>query len=1386
MVLAWPKTDDETITHWEVRWNAAGGAFGAWAKVVLVEGRTNLSWSATGLRNNVSHRFEVRAVNLSGASAATAVTATPVAVPLRPQGLTATAGDGSVDLAWNGARDSTITSWEYRTGTAGDAGVAWDQAGWQAILNSDHTTVAHTIGSLTNGASLAFAIRAKNADGAGGASETVFATPRAPLSPVDLEINANNISVRTTSSITLTAQHPSLPREDEVWELRWKPEDQASFGAWLQTELPPGFKFLPGVKIEPLQGGTTYDIESRVVNPACRDDTLACPVNKFQGTTVKGTPALAAVPGDREVRLSWDVWSEDGFTLKGWELRYRAGVEAEYGEWQRLAGGASLRAHTVTGLLNGVEYLFQLRVFAGNPDNDDFRTDPSEAVRATPVSIAPAPTGVDAAPGDTEVTLFWDNPGNAAIVKWQIRHGKQGAAWGAWQNGPTPPSGPTPPAKISDKVTGLDNGAAYRFQVRVVVAAGTVTAAGAASDAVVETPQPPPGAPTGLTATPLGNAVELKWTGLPAGSSAAVGWQFRYGETGQSPGTWTLHPDAGAGDSSLIVAELTGGTAYEFELRAVGTVGPGAASAKVTATAGALPTALELYFLLTPPQLYWEDPDVSVGVLHYEYRQETAGENPEWQAIDAGDISYKDGDTHFALPDGLARGTEHRFRVRAVNAFGPGPDGSVARFVFTPPINGFRVTPRDGRVELSWANAGDPYILAWKYSWSGFTGWDHTLNEGKGNPSRRSGNRDGPWIRFGDANTNRHTIAGLPNNVVIARRLTNLVYEVCLAIETEWDSHGSETCIGNIDLGSKPVAPANFTAEGGDRRVRLQWTDPQDTTIERWKLRRQAGSGAFTDWAEIEPDGGGATSFEYILRGLKNDTDYSVELRAVNRFDPGSVASATATAAEDANRLAAPTGIEVLANRLTPGQFVYTWNGAQVGSKRVWQARVGEIASFGAAKWFDVVPGSIHYRTNAGTPLYATGFSHATKTNVPIRVEVREIGWAGSGDAASLEVTLPASVPDAPTGLTATAENGQIRLEWDDPEDPAINLYEVLWYHYDSNGVRINTTPQIVEIDGVRGSVPVTRHTVTGLNNGDRYGFQLRAHNSLGGGALAAEVFETPTTSALAAPDGFNVLAQGDRTVTLGWTRDGTVTSWQIRYNFGADGNPVETVWKDVPGSNRFSNRYTVRNLTNGVAYRFWLRAVGGAGTVGSESAPVDASPFGPPAQPTGLEATAGKESVTLGWDDLADETVDVWEARIRPEGADWGDWEPIADSDSDTVGTTFEGLTGGITHGFQIRAANPTFGGGVRLGGGRGDADRGPAGPADGLCRRGRGRRRHPLLGRPGRRLDHRLGVAAEGENGPRLRPLEAGSGEPAPTPPASGSETSPTALPTASRCAP
>ena len=86
--------------------------------------------------------------------------------PAAPAGFTATAGDGSVTLAWNDPSDSSITGYQYQvnhndTGTGNLSG--W--GAWQSIANSGAATTSHAISGLTNGREYRYHLRAVNAAG---------------------------------------------------------------------------------------------------------------------------------------------------------------------------------------------------------------------------------------------------------------------------------------------------------------------------------------------------------------------------------------------------------------------------------------------------------------------------------------------------------------------------------------------------------------------------------------------------------------------------------------------------------------------------------------------------------------------------------------------------------------------------------------------------------------------------------------------------------------------------------------------------------------------------------------------------------------------------------------------------------------------------------------------------------------------------------------------------------------------------------------------------------------------------------------------------------------------------------------------------------------------
>ena len=95
-----------------------------------------------------------------------------------------------------------------------------------------------------------------------------------------------------------------------------------------------------------------------------------------------------------------------------------------------------------------------------------------------------------------------------------------------------------------------------------------------------------PAAPTGLTASPAedgGGAVTLSWT-APTGGGTVGRYEYQQKAGTDAYGAWTPIPGGGPSTRSHTVTGLTNGTAYVFRVRAVNSVGNGAAWNEATAT----------------------------------------------------------------------------------------------------------------------------------------------------------------------------------------------------------------------------------------------------------------------------------------------------------------------------------------------------------------------------------------------------------------------------------------------------------------------------------------------------------------------------------------------------------------------------------------------------------------------------------------------------------------------------------------------------------------------------------------------------------------------------------------------------------------------------------
>src|SRR5271165_5711679 len=187
-------------------WNASSGATSynvkrsttSGAEVTIATSAT-ASYTDTAVTNGTPYYYEVSAVNSAGESANSGeVTATPVAPPTAPTGLTATPGNAQVALAWTASTGAT--SYHVKRGTTSGGEVTIATA----------TTNSYTDTTVTNGTPYYYVVTAVNAVGESGNSNEASATPVAPpAAPTGLTATPGNeqVALAWNASTGATSYH---------------------------------------------------------------------------------------------------------------------------------------------------------------------------------------------------------------------------------------------------------------------------------------------------------------------------------------------------------------------------------------------------------------------------------------------------------------------------------------------------------------------------------------------------------------------------------------------------------------------------------------------------------------------------------------------------------------------------------------------------------------------------------------------------------------------------------------------------------------------------------------------------------------------------------------------------------------------------------------------------------------------------------------------------------------------------------------------------------------------------------------------------------------------------------------------------------------------------
>jgi hypothetical protein len=222
------------------------------------------------------------------------------------------------------------------------------------------------------------------------------------------------------------------------------------------------------------------------------------------------------------------------------------------------------------------------------------------------------------------------------------------------------------------------------------------------------------------------------------------------------------------------------------------------------------------------------------------------------------------------------------------------------------------------------------------------------------------------------------------------------------------------------------------------------------------------------------------------------------------------------------------------------------------------------------------------------------------------------IGDEGNGD--------DATAPPAVESLSASAGDGQVTVNWTDPEADRLERVEVTWTPEDGGS-------QPKEID------PGTEQAqIAGLANGTEYTFTLKSVDTAGNVSSGVTLSATPSasdSSAPSAPSNLQLSVVSDTQIDLSWTDN---AANETGFEIERDGTVVAS---DVAAD---SESYSDTGLSSNTSYDYRVRAVNAAG----------ASPWTDQVSATTEYAIGdtGPAGGIIFYDDEADGTDDIDGAR--------------------------------------------------------------------------------------------------------------------------------------------
>ncbi len=1347
-------------TKYQYRYRTAGtNTWGTWTDVPD-SGDANMhlydetAYTVTGLTGGTSYNFEFKAVGSGGAESTAAMQTASAQTQAPPTSFTASTGTspGQIALTWVAPTAGTITRFEYRYKRAleGAYPSSWEQVpDGSDSGNSQADETGYTIGSLWAGVSYNVQVRVVATEGTStpGAGTTATATAQvvaAPTSftatrgtgPGEIDLSWN---VLASSGLPSTPGTPAVSDAVVRYEYRYKLNSATSYpttgaGSWAQVpdqdDPADGQADETGYTISGLTAYTAYDVELRAAihdndegtaTTAEYTSASASDTNTLSGLAIPAPLQATGGTNPGEIALTWTAQTaiSSGFSAAKYQFRTKLATTTAWTgvTWSDIpSSGLTTASHTITGLPNRQAHDVQVRFVPSS----SLMSDPAQ-VQGTPTAV-PTPTtfrAVTSLSAAGAVDLSWDAQIDStdSSSKHQYRIKADGTAWPTtstmgWTD--IGDSGDTNSHTYDEDaftVTGLSAGTPYDVELRffwtTAVGASAAATATATASAI---PAPPNFSATSGSVT---DTVDLSWDAV----SGITKYQYRSRLMGAdwpatSPFGWADVPDGTdtgsslADETSYTVTGLTGGSTYDFELRAhtaAATFGP-TSSDTANAQPQSPPTSYTAATGTNPGEidLGWTVP---TGGTHtgFQYRHKRTAQADSayilWQDVPDSGSDGRSNETSYTITS-LWAGVGYTVQIRAQSGSGASEPGAsttataTAKEVAAPTTLNATTGDGPGEIDITWTAittglpTGDAVVQYQYRTKLSSASWPTTAPLG--------------WTNIPAANTASYTITGLT---------AYTLYDIQLraAIDDGSDTTGEPPKVANYHseavsaTGARSglARPANLRAAGGTNpgEIALTW-DAQTaitTGFSAAKYQVRARLATATSW----PSGGGwtdvpssgLTTASYTLTGLPNRQQHDIEVRFV---PSSSLMSAAQSVQGTPTAVAVPGTFAASTSTDTAGAIRITWTAqsATSGSEAKYQYRRKAISASwptsGGMGWTDIADSGTDGAHNESS-LTFTGLTAGVSYHVELRFH-----WSDAVGASAATATLTARASDVPIpgsfSASSGSDTGEIDLSW--------SAVTSATYEYRYKLTSANTYP--TSGAGFWASAGSgTSYTITGLTARSTYNVQLRAvvsgSSSQPTPTATAQAQTTPGPATLTFSHGPN---PGD--IKIDWARPAQpapVTHYEFRYKLATAATYPSSGaghWAEVPDGGDTGTlqsdetTYTITGLQAGKSYHVQVR-VYASSQIGYSLPQLGTQTARPVPPPTSFSASGGTNpgEVNLSWTAPTGVTILRYELRHRlgATGA-WSSWTSATASPY-----TYTGLLAGMSRTFEVRAVMQTVG---------------------------------------------------------------------------------------------